>query len=102
MSGGLHPSDAIRHSRLSGVSVTSLSSSDSGYASMSPEIESPSSSIASTRRSFGGLTTLFKRKDKTVATFEGQGQKTLQIPPIKEALLATSPARDASAPALTG
>jgi hypothetical protein len=94
----LHPSDAIRHSGLSGVSVTS---SDSGYISMSTEIDSPNTPAASSRNVFGGLSALFKWKEKAVATLGHHHQNILQIPQIREPPSASSPARDAPAPVLT-
>jgi hypothetical protein len=62
MSGGLDPVQHD-HSRLSATSLLSDHSDDSGYASMSPEIESPSAKAAN-RKSFG-FSSFFKRKERS-------------------------------------
>jgi hypothetical protein len=61
MSGGLDP---LHHGndRLSAGSATSLLSDDSGYASLSPEIDLPSPKPTNKRF---GLGALFKRKDRS-------------------------------------
>jgi hypothetical protein len=66
MSGGLDPlqQDTSRLSAGSATSLLSDHSDDSGYASMSPEIDSPSSKSGK-RRSFG-LTSLFRRKERSL------------------------------------
>lgn len=81
MSGGLDPLQHD-HSRLSAGSATSLLSDDSGYASMTPEVESPSSRSAN-RRSFG-LSAIFKRIERlTVETrIGGESSATKPTSPI--------------------
>ena len=67
----MHPL-STDHSRLSAGSDTSLLSADSGYASMTPEAESPTTSKAGKRRQVFVLPSLgfFKRKEKAAVHLE--------------------------------
>jgi hypothetical protein len=90
MSGGLDPLQHD-HSRLSAGSATSLLSDDSGYASMTPEVDSLSSRSA-TRRSFG-LSALFKRMERLTIETHSRGESSAikSITPISEQTSAVEP-----------
>jgi hypothetical protein len=89
MSGGLDPLQHD-HSRLSAGSATSLLSDDSGYASMTLEVESPSS--RSTNRKLFGLGALFKRMERlTTETRNGESPATKPASPISRQVSAAEP-----------
>jgi hypothetical protein len=74
MSGALgHSHHEEQNMRLSGTSDGSVSSSDSGYASMAHEAEP---SRTETRKPFG-LSAIFKRKDKAINTIKSKGISAL-------------------------
>lgn len=93
MSGALDPlqQDSSRLSAGSAISLLSNRSDDSGYASMSSELDSPSSKSGN-RRSFG-LASLFRRKERSLHEFHSGASSvsTRFVTPLPEETLEAEP-----------